>query len=104
MYLFAFDDHILDGHSCQMCYSLEIKLLLLLLLMTLTLCSHKLSCTHLFDYMYRLSPHRIRKFFGSLHFMRFPIHKQNMILPLYISMVLSCCDSFSLATGQLPSR
>ena len=27
------------------------------LLMTMTLGSHKLSCTHLFDYLYRLSPH-----------------------------------------------
>ena len=31
MYVFVFEDHMLDWHSCQMCYPLEIKLLLLLL-------------------------------------------------------------------------
>ena len=36
--------------------------------MTLTLGSHKLSCTHLFDYKYRLSPHRIHQFVGNLLF------------------------------------
>ena len=32
MYVFVSEDHILELHSCQICYPLEIKLLLLLLL------------------------------------------------------------------------
>ena len=32
MYVFVFEDHMLDWHSCQICYSLEIKSLLLLFL------------------------------------------------------------------------
>ena len=28
MYVFVFEDHMLDWHSCQMCYPLEIKVLL----------------------------------------------------------------------------
>ena len=43
--------------------------------MTLTLGSHKSSCTHLFDYICWLSPHRIHQFLASLQFKRFPIHK-----------------------------
>ena len=35
---------------------------------TMTLGSHKLSCTHLFDYKYRLLPHRIHQFLGNLQF------------------------------------
>ena len=31
MYVFVFEDHMLDWHSCQICYPLEIKLLILLL-------------------------------------------------------------------------
>ena len=43
----------------------------------MTLGSHKLSCTHLFDYNDLLtSPHRIHHFLGSLQFKRFPIYKQ----------------------------
>ena len=45
--------------------------------MTMTLSSHKLSCTHLFDYKYRLLPHRIHQFLGNVQFERFPIQKQN---------------------------
>ena len=44
--------------------------------MNLTLGNQKLSCTHLFDYMYRSSPNRINQFLGSLHFKRFPIYKK----------------------------
>ena len=44
--------------------------------MLLTLSSHKLSCIHLFDYMYRLSHYRIHQFLGCLQFKCFPIHKQ----------------------------
>ena len=29
MHVFVFEDHMLDWHSCQICYPLEIKLLLL---------------------------------------------------------------------------
>ena len=51
--------------------------------MKLILGSHKLSCTHLFNYKYRLSPNIIHQFLGSLEFERFPIKKQkgpNLIL------------------------
>ena len=30
MHVFVFEDHMLDWHSCQICYPLEIKLLFLL--------------------------------------------------------------------------
>ena len=30
MYVFVFEDHMLDWHSCQICYPLELKLLLLI--------------------------------------------------------------------------
>ena len=33
MYVFVSEDHLLDWHSCQICYPLEIKLLLLLVAM-----------------------------------------------------------------------
>ena len=32
---FVIEDHMLDWHSCQICYPLEIKILLLLLLLLL---------------------------------------------------------------------
>ena len=35
MQVFVFEDHMLDWHSCEICYPLEIKLLLLLLLLLL---------------------------------------------------------------------
>ena len=44
--------------------------------LTLTLGYHKSSYTHLFDYMYQLSPHRLKKFLGNLQFKHFPIQKQ----------------------------
>ena len=45
---------------------------------------NKLSCTHLFDNMYQLSPHRNHQFLGSLQFNQVPIYKQNdQIWPCY---------------------
>ena len=41
--------------------------------MTLTFGCHKSSCTHLFDYMYQLSPYRLQYFFENLQLQHFPI-------------------------------
>ena len=35
-----------------------------------------LSCTHIFDYMYQLSPHRLQQFLGNLQHKHFSIQKQ----------------------------
>ena len=35
-----------------------------------------LSCTHIFDYMYQLSPHRLQHFFGNLQLKHFSIKKK----------------------------
>ena len=37
---FIIEDHMLDWHTCQICYPLEIKLLLLLLLLLSLASSH----------------------------------------------------------------
>ena len=44
--------------------------------MTLTLGCHKSSCSHIFDFMYQLIPHRLQKFLGNLQLKQFPIQKQ----------------------------
>ena len=35
-----------------------------------------LSCTHIFDYMYQLSPHRLQQFLGNLQLKHFPYKEQ----------------------------
>ena len=87
MTLFVIEDHMLDWHLCQICYSLEIKLLLYIAYISLI-------CSVIIFIILFVTKIKIFNTCVCRYLCSFPLSKSYLLLPLFVALQANLCRAF----------